>query len=425
MMDLENHPCFNHKARLKNGRVPLPVAPRCNIQCNFCSRKYDCVNESRPGVTSQILEPGMALSFLRQIMKKREDISVVGIAGPGDPFANPDETIETLTLVRAVYPNILLCVASNGLNILPYISALKKIDLSHVTITVNAVDAKIGSRIYGWVRSDKHVYHGIDGAQILLDHQLHAIEELKNAGLTVKVNTVVIPGINDEHIESIAQTMKELKVDILNCIPFYPVEGSLFARLKEPDPGTITRIRQTAGRYLPQMDYCTRCRADAVGLLGEKDILGPGKLTEEENPPMPATVINLSSSRPYLAVTSREGVLVNQHLGEADRVFIYDLQPDGQASLVAVRPTPVRGGGDQRWMQLSELISDCHTLLVNGIGPNPRRILGENGLRILEVEGLISDIASAIGQGQSLHHFLKRQPQACGSECSGTGGGCG
>ena len=105
-MDLSNHPCFNAKVRGKFGRVHLPVAPRCNIQCNYCDRKYDCVNESRPGVTSAVLTPRQAMTYLDFVLEKVENISVVGIAGPGDPFANPEETMETLRLVREKYPGV-------------------------------------------------------------------------------------------------------------------------------------------------------------------------------------------------------------------------------------------------------------------------------------------------------------------------------
>ena len=38
----------------------VAVAPACNIQCNYCNRKYDCANESRPGVVSETLTPDQA-----------------------------------------------------------------------------------------------------------------------------------------------------------------------------------------------------------------------------------------------------------------------------------------------------------------------------------------------------------------------------
>jgi nitrogen fixation protein NifB len=419
-MNLENHPCFNEKVRHKFGRIHLPVAPRCNVQCNFCSRKFDCVNESRPGVTSSVLSPGMALAYLRLVMETRQDISVVGIAGPGDPFANANETMETFSLVRAAYPEMLLCVATNGLNLLPYVPALAELNLSHVSVTVNAVNPLIGEKIYGWVRHEKRTRGGLEAANLLLENQLKAIAEMKALGMVVKVNTVIIPGINDLHATAIAEKMAELKVDILNCIPFFPVEGVAFANIPEPDTKMIWKIRKAASQHIPQMSHCARCRADAVGLLGDNTI--PDLKNIPINPPISAPV---SPSRPYLAVTSREGMLINQHLGEAEQVYVYGQAPQGGMELVSVRATPPRGSGDLRWQQLAEILGDCHSLLVNGVGPSPKKALDESGLQVLEVEGLISDAFYAIEAGRSLSHLFKREAFACGTSCEGTGGGCG
>jgi len=143
---LGSHPCFNQEARHTNARIHLPVAPRCNMQCNYCNRKYSCVNESRPGVTCAILTPKQSVDYLRKYTEKLANLSVVGIAGPGDPFACADETLETLRLVKAEFPDLLLCVASNGLNLPPYIDDLAAIGLSHITVTVNAVDPVVSKR---------------------------------------------------------------------------------------------------------------------------------------------------------------------------------------------------------------------------------------------------------------------------------------
>jgi nitrogen fixation protein NifB len=156
-MNLENHPCFNDKVRHLYGRIHLPVAPRCNVQCNFCNRKYDCVNESRPGVTSGTLSPEQAIDYLDQVLEIKKNISVVGIAGPGDAFANPEDSLETLRLVREKYPYMILCVATNGLNLEPYAEQLAQVNVSHVSVTVNAVDPTIVEKIYSWVRDGKRV----------------------------------------------------------------------------------------------------------------------------------------------------------------------------------------------------------------------------------------------------------------------------
>ena len=199
-MDLSNHPCFNAKMKGTYGRVHLPVAPRCNIQCKYCDRKYDCVNESRPGVTSAVLTPKQAMIYLDFIFKKTKNISVVGIAGPGDPFANPEETMETLRLVREKYPEIILCLATNGLGLGPYIDELAEINVSHVTVTLNAVDPEIGAGIYSFIRHGKRVLSPESGIKILLEKQLEAIKKLKERDITTKVNTVILPLINQYHI---------------------------------------------------------------------------------------------------------------------------------------------------------------------------------------------------------------------------------
>ena len=93
-----DHPCFGGD-HSKAGRIHLPVAPGCNIKCGFCERKFDCANESRPGVTSKVLTPIEGVERVRLVkqhmdLKGGAKLKVVGIAGPGDPLANP-KTFET------------------------------------------------------------------------------------------------------------------------------------------------------------------------------------------------------------------------------------------------------------------------------------------------------------------------------------------
>ena len=368
-MDLTNHPCFNAKVRGKFGRVHLPVAPRCNIQCNYCDRKYDCVNESRPGVTSAVLSPHQAMTYLDFVFEKTKNISVVGIAGPGDPFANPKETMETLRLVRKKYPEIMLCLATNGLALSPYINELAQLEVNHVTVTLNTVDYDVGARIYSFIRYGKKVLSPKTGIKILLEKQLEAIAKLKEKGITTKVNTIILPGINEDHIEDVAKKMGELKVDILNCIPFYPNKGSSFANLSEPPKEVVRKIRKKAAQYIPQMYHCARCRADAIGILGEES---SAELIEkiQECSQLPEIY---DEKRPYVAVATLEGALVNQNLGKARELFIYD-KKDGQINFIESRKTPKPGQGMKRWEELAETINDCRALLVHAIGNNQGRL---------------------------------------------------
>jgi nitrogen fixation protein NifB len=419
-LDLTQHPCFNADVRHTTGRIHLPVAPKCNIQCNYCDRKFDCMNESRPGVTSAVLEPKQALAYLSKVLERVPQLKVVGIAGPGDPFASPHETLETLRLVREAYPDMLLCVASNGLNVEPYAEELAKLQVSHVTITINAVDAEIGSRIYSWVRDHKTIYRGDAAARLLLERQLSAVKTLKAAGVVVKINTILVPGINDEHVVVVAEEMRALGADIMNVIPLYPVENTPFEELGEVAPMRMKTIRAQVAELLPQMEHCSRCRADAVGLLGEDRSTELVSLMQDSA----SGLFDDRTGRPYVAVASMEGILINQHLGEADNLWIFEYV-DGQSQLVEMRSAPESGGGNQRWRELSETISDCHSILVSGVGRAPRWVMEQSGLRVIEAAGLISQAMESLHCSGDVPDAMKKQFKSCGSSgCQGSGTGC-
>jgi len=422
-IDFTTHPCFSKDAHHKFGRVHLPVAPRCNIQCNFCNRKYDCMNESRPGVTSGVLKPQQAVEYLADVVAKRPEIKVMGIAGPGDPFANPDETMETLRLTRARFPEMLLCLASNGLGIGPYIDELAELKVSHVTITITAVDPKIGAKIYAWIRDGKSPIRGEEAARILIERQLDAVRRLKERGIVVKINSIIVPGINDEHIPEIAKVVSEMGVDIMNCMPLVPVAGAVFEELPAPDSTMTARVRLQSGLHLEQMIHCARCRADAVGFIDEK-------MSSEQMETLNRfahSALNAGKERPYVAVASREGALVNMHLGEAAGILIFkqDAETASGFKFVEIRTAPAPGGASARWSGLADMLSDCRAFLVNAAGSSPKRALEDRGIEVIEMEGLIEEGLSAVFANQPIPATLKRRFTSCGAGgCKGTGTGC-
>jgi nitrogen fixation protein NifB len=417
-LEIDRHPCFNVKVKGECGRIHLPIAPACNIKCNYCNRKYDCVNESRPGVTSAVLTPAQALSYLERVMEREPSITVVGIAGPGDPMANAEETLETLRLVRSRFPKMLFCLASNGLGLPAHVDDLAGLGVTHVTVTINAVDPAIAGKIYSWVRDGKVIYRGAKAAELLLSRQLEAVKALKAKGIQVKVNTIVIPGINDEHVIDVARTVADLGVDILNCMPVYPNADTPFENVAEPTHDQMAAIRSAAGELLPQMHHCTRCRAYAVGLL-DADRTADFQETMAECAAEQAFL----PERPYVAVATLEGMLVNQHLGEAYRLQIWE--PNGQGfRMVEERRAPEPGGGVRRWMDLAEVLKDCRAVLVSGIGDNPRAVLSRAGIIPIEMSGFIEEGLEAVYDGRTVTALRKRRTR-CGAGCSGGGTGCG
>ena len=417
--DFEKHPCFNPEAKGKYGRVHLPVAPKCNIKCNFCDRKYDCVNESRPGVTSNILTPVQAGIYMDKVLEREPRITVAGIAGPGDPFANGPETMATLKNIHRNYPHILLCVSSNGMGIYPYIDELAEMNVSHITITVCAVDPEIGKNVYSWVRDGNIIYRGLKAAKILYERQIAAIKKLKEKNITVKVNCIVIPTVNDHHIEDVAKKMQELGVDLFNCMAMFPNVNTPFADIAQPAKKTMEEIRSIAERYLPQMRHCTRCRADAVGLLDEDR-------TEEFRSCLStcSTTTNLpKDKRPYVAVASREGVLINLHLGEAKRFQIWEKTED-HFQLIEERTAPRQGGGIQRWHKLAKILGDCRAILSSGAGETPCEILKKSGILPVEAAGLIEEGLQTVYENKATGILKGRKSPCATGSCSGSGGGC-
>jgi nitrogen fixation protein NifB len=415
------------------------------MQCNYCNRKYSCVNESRPGVTCAILTPKQSIDYLRKYTEKLSNLSVVGIAGPGDPFACADETLETLRLVKAEFPDLLLCVASNGLNLPPYVEDLAAIGLSHITVTVNAVDPAIGAKFYDWMSADGKSYKGIEAAELLWERQKQSIQALAAKGVIVKVNTIFTPGINDAHIEQVAQTVAALGATILNIMPLLPTANTPFANLKEPEKRVVQQVRAMAANYLPQMSHCSRCRADAVGMIGEENTQKNIDLLQISAKPAAASASPVEASaqnagngllmtlspelrlmptpeRPYIAVASRDGLFVNQHLGEAVQVRVY--KPAARRSmLVDIRNISSEAGGAARWLSMIDKLKDCCGILVSGAGPTPRKIFAHNGITVAIVEGLIDVALGVTATGDTLK-FMVKPKFTCGSSCSKEPDGC-
>lgn len=205
----------------------------------------------------------------------------------------------------------------------------------------------------------------------------------------------------------------------MNCIPIYPARGTVFESIVAPGEEFMAELRQKLAKILPQMGHCARCRADASGLLAEPMTSVQLELLTASA----ALPLDPSESRPYVAVASMEGFLINRHLGEAEQLFIYRKSPSG-FELVEKRPTPEPGGGSLRWEQLAKVLNDCRAVLVSAAGASPREILKKQGIAVVEVEGLIDQALAAVYEGKPLNSFKKFHRSACGGGCTGQGAGC-
>jgi nitrogen fixation protein NifB len=405
----------------------LAVAPSCNVQCNYCNRKFDCVNESRPGVTSKVLSPEEALAKVAYVASKVPQLSVVGIAGPGDPLANAKRTFRTFELIARDFPDLRLCLSTNGLKLPENVERIVALGIDHVTITMNYMDPQVGAGIYSWVAHEGKQLTGVEAAQVLLERQLAGLRALVAADVLVKINSVMIPGINDTHLAQVAALVKAEGAFVHNVLPLIsePEHGTHFGLTGQRGP-TAKELKALQdicenedGPGMQIMRHCRQCRADAVGMLGadEGESFPPELYLTQQVANKPdqrqgaraeierrrAELAALRDERGIatdggkpqdlvlVAVASTGGGRVNQHFGKAEEFWIYEAAP-GWARFVQVRNvrrfcSGLLGCDDDPSAlgRLVEMLSDCAAVITADTGPRPREALEKAGIGCITV----------------------------------------
>lgn len=427
---VQDHPCYSEEAHHHFARMHAAVAPACNIQCNYCNRKYDCSNESRPGVVSELLTPEQAVKKTLAVAAAIPQMSVLGIAGPGDPLANPVRTFATFRGLAEKAPDIKLCVSTNGLALPEHIDELAQHNIEHVTITINCVDPDIGAKIYPWIFWENKRVRGRAAAEILITQQQKGLEMLVARGILVKVNSVLIPGVNDQHLQDVSRIVKAKGAFLHNVMPliaeaehgtFYGLMGQ-----RSPSADELKSLQDACAGDMNMMRHCRQCRADAVGLLGEDR---GAEFTMEKVEAMeidheaalarrlalrarvsaemaekralahaptaaPIQVITLhrparaAQGRPVrMAVASKGYGVINEHFGHAREFLIYEASETG-ARLIGHRKTDLYctgsdtcGDGESILDRTIRALEGCEIVLCSKIGIEPWGRLESAGIQ--------------------------------------------
>lgn len=398
---LAEHPCYNGDAHRNFARMHIPVAPRCNIQCNYCNRKFDCCNESRPGVTSEVLSPRQASDKIAYVKERIPNLRVIGIAGPGDPLAN-ETTFESLEIIKEEHPELTLCVSTNGLALPDNAERLYSLGVRFVTVTMNACDPSIGAQIYSKVVLDGKTYSGTDGASILIKRQTEGILKCVEIGMVVKVNIVMIPDINAEHIPELVRYVKNLGAYIVNILPLIPVEGTAFAGQRAPTVLERRKLMDECSIDARMMRHCKQCRADAIGLIGEdrsQEFVHISGCTGASNGCGPSNVdfslpTQISKER-HIAVASSDGKTVDSGFGNCDcfRIYSHDCGKIEHVRDVQIDLDPTIVGVEHR-KHIESIVNrmdDCDTIIVKEIGPLPQKILKNIGIKVVISQSQIMD----------------------------------
>ena len=416
---VKNHPCYSEQAHHHFARMHVAVAPACNIQCNYCNRKYDCSNESRPGVVSQKLTPEQAARKVVAVASAIPQMTVLGIAGPGDALASPQQTFETFRLLRERAPDLRFCLSTNGLALPDYVDKICEYDIDHVTITINMIDPDIGAQIYPWIYYNHKRYTGREAAEILTERQMLGLERLTARGVLTKINSVLIPGVNDEHLIEVNRAVKARGAFLHNIMPLIsePEHGTVFglSGQRGPTAQELKAVQDACMGGANLMRHCRQCRADAVGMLGEDR---SDEFTLEQIEQLPQ-VYDLEKRRIYqekveaqrqaqldallavqsaqgsatsdlkvlVAVASQGGGKVNQHFGHASEFQIYEVTATTARIIGHRRVDHYCQGGwgeDEQLPSIVNAINDCHAVLVAKIGACPRDELAAAGIEAVD-----------------------------------------
>ena len=429
-LKVQDHPCYSEEAHHHFARMHAAVAPACNIQCNYCNRKYDCSNESRPGVVSELLTPEQAVKKTLAVAAAIPQMSVLGIAGPGDPLANAARTFATFRGLAEKAPDIKLCVSTNGLALPEHIDELSKHNIEHVTITINCVDPDVGAKIYPWIFWKNRRIRGRAAAAILIEQQQKGLEMLVARGILVKVNSVLIPGVNDQHLKEVSRIVKAKGAFLHNVMPliaeaehgtFYGLMGQ-----RSPTPEELKSLQDACEGDMNMMRHCRQCRADAVGLLGEdrgaeftldkveameidheaalaRRLALRAKVAAEleverarvhaSHTPVTQVVtlhrpIKAVQGRAVLmAVASRGSGVINEHFGHAREFLIYEASEAG-VRLIGHRKTDLYcsgddtcGDGESVLDRTIRALEGCERVLCSKIGIEPWGRLEAAGIK--------------------------------------------
>ena len=418
---IKNHPCYSEDAHNHFARMHVAVAPACNIQCNYCNRKYDCSNESRPGVVSERLTPEQAAKKVLAVASKIPQMSVVGIAGPGDALANPEKTFRTFEMIAESAPHIKLCLSTNGLVLPDYVDQIQALNIEHVTITINMVDPAIGEKIYPWIFYKNRRYTGMEAARLLSEQQLKGLEMLAERGILCKVNSVMIPGINDKHLVEVNKVVKEKGAFIHNIMPLIsaPEHGTVFGLQGIPSPSAqeLKALQDECEGDMRMMRHCRQCRADAVGMLGEDrnteftqekvdamevaydaavhaDYLNRIERQRQESAEKAMNSLSEIDTtrddiRILVAIASKGDGKISQHFGHAKEFQIYEASMQG-TKFVGHRRVDLycQGGYDNEEVlpNILRALNDCHAVLAAKIGACPQHELKESGIEPVEAQ---------------------------------------
>jgi nitrogen fixation protein NifB len=261
---------------------------------------------------------------------------------------------------------------------------------------MNAVDPEIGAKVYGRVVIDEKELKGVEAATVLIERQLKGLEECVALGMVVKINVVMIPGINVDHIPDLVRKVKDMGAYTVNILPLIPVEGTPFEKMDAPTPEMRKNLMDCCGELgIKVMRHCKQCRADAIGLLSKDRSaeFACGSCGTAEMRP-----ILLGDLRDAVAIASDDGINVNRGFGNTRSFYVVSLSDGRLLEKVDVDTdhSVVGSGHKEHIRSIITSLKSPRYVVVSEIGSFPSKLLRELGIETIITDSTFDELLQRI-----------------------------
>lgn len=270
----QHHPCWSESRTELWERIHLPVARCCNVKCAFCDglSAVSC-HVQRPGTASRTMPAERAVEVAKRELSRRADLHIVAVAGPGEPLANA-ATFEVMNKLVDSCPKVHFCLSTNGVLLADRVNKLVRLGIESLSVSMSTSEPATAATIYEWAELCGTRVTGIGMGKRIVEMQLAGIRQATDAGIHVKINSVLIPEVNDEDIATLAEDAAFAGAELQNIIPLVPC-GTM-STYRPPSCEELEQARAGARKHIKQFCSCRQCRADVVGIPGADTLIWSG-----------------------------------------------------------------------------------------------------------------------------------------------------
>ena len=338
---------------------------------------------------------------------------VVELEGPGDPLASAGDVLRLLALLDKHHPDVRTGLVIDGPLLDEYADELADFGVSYVVLRLDAASQRTAERLAtgATYRGDKLTREA--AAKLLLDMSHRALDIAKRSRLALAARITLLPTINDLDVPVLARLAAERgaqRVDVVAPDPSLR-DGDLraavpSARELASAQAAADQAFRDAGGHTTRGDALLawlapeRFRAVDIDALDAVDVMRtlPGVGPEDDA----AGALLPRRRAQVIAVTSRDGTLIDLPLAQARQVMLYAVGRDA-IRLLGTRALPAflgrrRDGVGHAPTFLRALVG-CHALVTTRLSARATTLLRAVGIRPVAASGRVEEVVDRVARG--------------------------